>query len=277
MTFETSFEIGQEVTNNQIVKEFSCGNMGGMRRSKKTNTLILISDNTKNLYEDTWKEEILLYTGMGKKGDQKLVGQNKNLAESNSNGIDIHLFEVIKPKIYTYLGKVNLFETPYIDEQKDEDQIMRKVWIFPLKILCGNGSIELEKLNYIEKQKENQTKKLTIYSLEQRAIDNFGRELSVRETKNRTFIRNQYVAELARRYADGKCDLCGEEAPFKDKKNFPYLEAHHIEWLAKDGDDNITNVVALCPNCHKKMHILDLLEDVNKLKIIIINRKELIT
>lgn len=274
MTFETSFEIGQEVTNNQIVREFSCGNMGGMRRSKKTNTLILISDNTKNLYEDTWKEDVLLYTGMGKKGDQKLVGQNKNLAESNSNGIDIHLFEVIKPKIYTYLGKVKLFEKPYIDEQKDEDQIMRKVWIFPLEILCGNGLIELEKLNYIEKQKENQTKKLNIYSLEQRAFDNLGRELSVRETKSKTFIRNQYVAELARRYADGKCDLCGEEAPFKDKKDHPYLEAHHIEWLAKDGDDNIKNVVALCPNCHKKMHILDLLEDVDKLKKVIRNRKE---
>lgn len=269
MTFVTSFKIGQEVTNNQIINEFLCGNMGGMRRSKKTNTLILISDNTKSLYEDIWKDDVLLYTGMGKKGDQELVSQNRNLAESNTNGIELHLFEVFKPKVYTYLGKVELCNDPYIDEQKDENQIFRKVWIFPLKILSAEGLIDLEKLNYIKKLKENKTKKMSLYQLEQRAIENEGRELSIRETKCKIFIRNTDVAELARRYANGVCDLCGMDAPFKDKQDSPYLEAHHIEWLSKNGIDDITNVVALCPNCHKKMHILDLKEDVEKLKKVI--------
>ncbi|EOS8323954.1 HNH endonuclease [Vibrio parahaemolyticus] len=37
-------------------------------------------------------------------------------------------------------------------------------------------------------------------------------------------------------------------------------------WLAKGGDDTAENTVALCPNCHKKMHIVDDAKDVEVLK-----------
>jgi len=47
--------------------------------------------------------------------------------------------------------------------------------------------------------------------------------------------------------------------------NEPYLEVHHIIWLSKGGDDDIDNTVALCPNCHKKMHILNLDKDIEYL------------
>ncbi|WP_244850561.1 HNH endonuclease [Brevibacillus halotolerans] len=44
------------------------------------------------------------------------------------------------------------------------------------------------------------------------------------------------------------------------------METHHIQWLSRYGADSIENTVALCPNCHRKMHILDLEEDVRFLK-----------
>lgn len=47
MEFKPNLKIGNEYTNADIVKTFICGNMGGMRRSKKTNTLVIISDDTK--------------------------------------------------------------------------------------------------------------------------------------------------------------------------------------------------------------------------------------
>ena len=34
-----------------------------------------------------------------------------------------------------------------------------------------------------------------------------------------------------------------------------YLESHHVTWLSRGGYDLIDNVVALCPNCHRKIHI----------------------
>ena len=40
-------------------------------------------------------------------------------------------------------------------------------------------------------------------------------------------------------------------------------------WLSRGGEDSTENTVALCPNCHTRMHILDEPEDVEKLKSVI--------
>jgi 5-methylcytosine-specific restriction enzyme A len=87
-----------------------------------------------------------------------------------------------------------------------------------------------------------------------------------RTVTTKSYDRNAYVAEYAKRRANGTCQLCEESAPFKDKKGNPYLENHHIIWLANGGEDTIENTVALCPNCHRKMHSLNLEEDVQKLQ-----------
>ena len=134
MGFKPPFEIGEEVTNAVMTEAFKVGNMGGMRRSKTTGTLVLISDNTKGLYNDKWHEGVLLYTGMGKVGDQTLTGnQNKTLAESDTNGVEVHLFEVDDPGKYKYSGVVKLAGKPYQETQPDENGNPRKVWMFPLK------------------------------------------------------------------------------------------------------------------------------------------------
>ena len=55
-----------------MVDTFKCGNIGGMRRSKATNTLVIVSDYTKGIYHDKWFGGVLHYTGMGKNGDQDI-------------------------------------------------------------------------------------------------------------------------------------------------------------------------------------------------------------
>ena len=44
--------------------------MGGMRYSKTTNILVIVSDYVKGIYHDKWVGGALHYTGMGKNGDQ---------------------------------------------------------------------------------------------------------------------------------------------------------------------------------------------------------------
>jgi len=130
MSFNPNLGYGENLTNKQMYKLFKCSNAGGMRRSKKTNTLVLISDHTKSFYEDLWKDDDLLYTGMGLSGNQSLdYMQNKTLFNSNENGVDVHLFEVDKPTIYTYIGKVILSREPYKDKQVDTDGNKRNVWM----------------------------------------------------------------------------------------------------------------------------------------------------
>lgn len=48
--FSPGINIGDKLTNDDVRKVFQCGMMGGMRRSRKTNTLVIISDETKGLY-----------------------------------------------------------------------------------------------------------------------------------------------------------------------------------------------------------------------------------
>ncbi|NWB98358.1 HNH endonuclease [Pseudomonas gingeri] len=68
------------------------------------------------------------------------------------------------------------------------------------------------------------------------------------------FVRNPYVIAVRLTLAKGKCDLCKQNAPFKNKENKPYLEVHHITHLANGGSDTLANTQALCPNCHRKLH-----------------------
>ena len=81
--------------------------------------------------------------------------------------------------------------------------------------------------------------------------------------------RSPKVAEDARKRANGICQLCGQPAPFNDASGRPYLEVHHVKWLSRGGSDTYDNVVALCPNCHSRMHVLDDSEDVEVLETVI--------
>lgn len=72
----------------------------------------------------------------------------------------------------------------------------------------------------------------------------------------RVYERDPQVSAYVKKRAEGKCDLCGEGAPFADKKGSPYLEEHHVVRLADGGSDSIDNAVALCPNCHRMIHVL---------------------
>lgn len=257
--FNPNLKLGQVITNDELRTIFICGNMGGMRRSKKTNTLVIISDHTKGLYEDKWIGDTLHYTGMGKKGDQDInASQNKTLKESNINGVYVYLFEVFKGNNYIYRGQVKLLEAPYQEKQKDEDGILRNVWVFPLKSVDNHEVIiDKEIIDSNFDGKEKKARNLSDWELEEKAKESQSKKTSVRTTRSKTYERNPYVTEFAKRRANGICQLCDKPAPFKNKSGKPYLETHHIEWLSNGGSDTIENTVALCPNCHRKMHIVN--------------------
>ena len=265
MTFKPSFQIGSIVSNEELYNEFSCGNMGGMRRSKANNCLVLISDHTKTLYDDKWYGNELHYTGMGKVGDQSLdSSQNKTLAESNTNGVDIFLFEVMDSSKYTYRGLVKLSGSPYQETQPDDNGNLRRVWMFPLVTIEKQSITQNELDEYVKKQIKK-TQGLSTSELRQQAIKHRTKVGSSRPVTSNTYIRDEFISEYTKRCANGICELCENNAPFRDKNGNPYLESHHIVWLSKGGSDSIDNTVALCPNCHKKMHVVADPNDVEKL------------
>lgn len=70
------------------------------------------------------------------------------------------------------------------------------------------------------------------------------------------YRRNPDVIVSVLRRANGVCENCGKEAPFKRAKDgTPYLEVHHKVMLSEGGQDTVENAIATCPNCHRKLHV----------------------
>ncbi len=78
------------------------------------------------------------------------------------------------------------------------------------------------------------------------------KQMSVQTT---VYSRNADVIQEVLERAEGVCEGCHTSAPFIRASNgTPYLEVHHKVQLSKGGDDTVENAIALCPNCHRKMH-----------------------
>jgi 5-methylcytosine-specific restriction protein A len=250
------------------MKIFKCSPHGGMRRSLRTNTLVIVLDHTRSTYEGRWLDDVLHFTGMGRQGDQKLdYAQNKTLAESRTNEIEIFLFEVFESGNYIFRGPAAMTGEPYQEEQPDINSNPRKVWIFPLKILDQPSALPISEAVYQTRQikRKRIARRLSDKELLKRAICS-RKSSEARKIISKNYEANVYVAELAKRRAEGICQLCEEQAPFRDKKGNPFLVPYYVKRLAQGGEDNIENTVALCPNCHTKMHTLNLKSDRKKLK-----------
>ncbi len=261
-----NLKIGNNYSNNEICDIFLCSPQGGMRRSQKTNTLVLVANHVKSIFDDRWDGGTMYYTGMGLVGEQSLdFMQNKTLAQSNENGVNVHFFEVFTDKVYTYQGQVVLAGSPFQEKQNDDESNSRNVWIFPLK--REDGSTPVIPKSDVDKAFEKKVKRASSLSLDElkhRASKSQSKPGS-RVATTTTYQRDANVVNYTLKRADGVCELCEQPAPFKKKNGSPYLEVHHVIQLSDGGNDTIENAVALCPNCHRKMHSLSMQSDLNKL------------
>ncbi|MEG1313989.1 MAG: hypothetical protein RSD40_06700, partial [Bacilli bacterium] len=140
-------------SNDEIISIFKCGNVGGMRRSYYSNSLVLFMDLENPTYPNFIDQERQVYhfSGMGKTGDQDLkFSQNKTLNNSNSNGIELHLFvrdslSKDSSKNFKYEGIVKLVDEPYLYPHSK-----RNIYIFKLKRVEKSESI----IDFLVKHKE---------------------------------------------------------------------------------------------------------------------------
>lgn len=102
------------------------------------------------------------------------------------------------------------------------------------------------------------TENSTLEHLRSRAKDAAVEEVpetkSVPRTDTTEYSRSNAVTDYVKARADGSCEGCGEPAPFVSKTGDPYFHAHHIDELSDGGSDKPSTVIALCPNCHYRVH-----------------------
>lgn len=259
-------------TGKRLNQEFNANLQGGMKKLATAHALFLLLDyDADNLYSDYWDvEDVLHYTRAGLDGNQKLSHQNLDLAKSNQWNIALYLFEsyqtdAAKNPLYRYRGRMKLVGDYYIEKAKDINDLLRDVIVFPLKPLDELNELPAEVVReyqdrelYFAKKKGNLTKEKWLKRLA---------EIEQKQSRHKEWVQpvskvveyiynwSTEVKEYTLQRAQGRCELCGNEAPFYVEGN-PFLECHHIQWLSKGGRDFPDNTAALCPNCHRKLHHL---------------------
>lgn len=99
---------------------------------------------------------------------------------------------------------------------------------------------------------------------ERRFVDQFAIEPGEGKMVNRfEYSRSPQVREFVLKRACGFCELCGQKG-FTTQAGTIYLETHHVVPLSEQGEDSIANVVAICPNDHRRAHFGEEASDIRQ-------------
>ena len=140
----SEFVVGQQYTNDQIGISLRVENLGGIRpsvdASRKIRHIAIVTklagtgQNTlENPYQDRIEENILVFTGQGKAGDQMLTGRNKRITEQFDRPIPLYCFESCGRQLYVFRGLLELLRH-YFEMQIDSERKLRKVLVFEFRI-----------------------------------------------------------------------------------------------------------------------------------------------
>ena len=271
--FNPDILIGDVITEADIHRIFECQTQLGIRLSRKNKAIVVVSDATsKNVYADTWDGDILFYTGTDAgaiDGNQTLTGPGNNNGALKAvwdepDATTIYLFVKYAANQCTYKGVAQLVKEPYQETRKPDSSQL--VWKFPLR-LVDVGAEKLHKDCVIMESRSATKSEDELRQSIARKLKNPNREkLIKRESTTTIYDRDPEISAYVKVRARGKCDLCRNAAPFVDVNQRPYLESHHIHWLSHGGADAPDNMVALCPNCHRKVHVLNSDADISQLK-----------
>lgn len=131
---------------------------------------------------------------------------------------------------------------------KNKDQLTT-FWQYPSIEILSKESFD----ESFQKQLED-AKAISVDELKKRILKSDRKPEKI-EVLTYTYKRNPYVVIEVLNRSKGICELCKNKAPFIRKSDgTPYLEIHHLIPLSENGEDTVENTIALCPNCHKKLH-----------------------
>jgi 5-methylcytosine-specific restriction enzyme A len=241
------FALGRVYRRSDLHDEYSGQRQGGISTPRQ-HPLIFIFTGTGGLahgYADEWDADgVFHYFGEGRTGDMKFSGGNAAIRDHAENEKEIHLFEKAGNSGVRYLGEVVCSGYRWRtaeDSAGDERQAI----VFQLARASGELEQEAEVSPPVG---------ASLADLAAAADADPTEESGPKDGLRKTYARSHALKSFVRARADGKCEGCGEDAPFRTKAEAPYLEAHHTNRLSDSGPGNRESVIALCPNCHSRVH-----------------------
>jgi 5-methylcytosine-specific restriction protein A len=242
------FEIGRTYNRREdIHARFEGQRQGGIITPKDHPLVIIITgeEGLQHGYADRRRPDgVFEYFGEGQIGDMQLTGGNRAIAEHSPAGESLLLFRKTDTGL-RFEGEM-VCETFHSERSPDREGNDRDALVFELRPLEAVEEIVGERGAPPNADLATLlSKALTAARAEPRAVG-----ASVRTVYERSQDVRNYV--LAR--AGHKCEGCEAPAPFTRKDGSPYLEPHHIRRISDGGPDHPAFVIALCPNCHRRVH-----------------------
>jgi len=248
---DSPFELGVAYSKKDVGATLGGGNLqSGIVYGKNRPDLVAIftggRHSTVSGYPDDWLSDgSIRYCGQGSRGDQKIAGANKVLADPARTVLVFKRADLearAREKLYHFIGEYLVVGHEVISglESRKSDKLL----IFLLAPVKKSITSAIpSKLS------------LDLHALRARAISASRDRVPPKPTLTQYRERSRAIREYVLARASGICERCLRPAPFKTAAGSPYLEAHHTRRLADDGPDDILFVAGICANCHREAHL----------------------
>jgi 5-methylcytosine-specific restriction protein A len=250
------FTVGEVYIRRELQDEYGGQRYGGISTPAKHDVILLFTGEQGSAYgyEDRFEDDGLFhYTGEGQIGDMKMDRGNLAILKHQQRNKDLHLFKYVSSaNNVMYLGRA--FYAGH-RERPAPDRLgnMRKAIVFELLIdTPADGVAELEP-EFVPQIPKKLLRK-SLEDLRKEAFAPVNENSTPKERRAVAYTRSKSVKAYVLLRAGGICEGCGNTAPFLTRLEEPYLEPHHIRRRADNGPDNPLWVIALCPNCHARVH-----------------------
>jgi 5-methylcytosine-specific restriction enzyme A len=243
-----AFEVGRVYNRRlDIHKRFGGQQQGGIITPVQDSLVIIITgeQGLEHGYADRYRADgVFEYFGEGQVGDMRLRAGNRAIAEHSAQGKGLLLFRKASDGL-RFEGEM-VCEGYHVEAAPDRTGAERKAIVFELRAL----EAVVEKVDT-----ESAPSNMALKDLRQLAFSAASQASHPPSTgKRNVYERSQDVRVYVLVRANGKCEGCSAPAPFLRSDGTPYLEPHHLRRLSDGGPDHPAHVIALCPNCHRRVH-----------------------
>ena len=229
------------------------GRFGGQQQggiiTPANHSLVIIVTGEEGLehgYADRHRADgVFEYFGEGQVGDMLWVRGNRAIRDHSADGRSLLAFRAERAGL-RFQGEL-VYAGHHIERAPDRDGQMRDAIVFELRYL--------DAVEEAVATQEADDQEVGLIELRRRAYAAVTAPASGATSSGRTvYTRSRDVKAYVTARAAGNCEGCNQAAPFSRPDGSPYLEPHHIRRVSDGGPDHPAFVIALCPNCHRRVH-----------------------
>ena len=250
------FVPGKVYRRRELHEQYGGQGQGGISTPRDYPVVFLITGESGRHYgyADGFRADgTFWYTGEGQVGDMEMVRGNAAILNHKAQGKALHLFRDVSGGDLQYVGEAEYIEH-HTEAAPDREGRARKAIVFELSMRSDSSGADVPHVTAVRPPERSRLWTLSLNKVRAAALANTPIDAQPRQRKIAVRLRNDAVRVYVLRRADGTCEGCRNSAPFATSDGKPYLEPHHTRRLADGGPDHPRWVVALCPNCHARVH-----------------------